>query len=180
MAVKDEAQRLADSLTGWLAEVALTGHTADQVNERLVEAVAQWAQTQGWRVYRGARSVLPLPAPYADRHSTVDIGIARDSQAPVVVEVDRSDRRRTVDKLVAEAAAGRVALWVRWGTGEFLVPPPPVRLVACPVVARKLGTGQKLFFSAGQELEAPEHSGVDLTQGEQAELFSGEGNPGPP
>ena len=163
---------MADSLTRWLAEVVLTGQTADQVTECLIEAVARWGTARGWRVYRGARSVLPLPPPYDQRHSTVDLGLAREEGGPVVVEIDRTDRKRTVDKLLAEAAAGRAALWVRWGEGEFMVPPPPVGLVPFPVQARKHGAGPKLFYTPGQQLEPPEHSGVDLTQAEQAELFS--------
>ena len=112
-----------------------------------------------------------MPLSYADRHSSVDVGIARDPAAPIVVEVDRSDRKRTVEKLIAEAAAGRVALWVRWGTGPFLVPPPPVRLVSYPMVARRAGHGAKLYSSPHEQMQAPEHSGVDLTQAQQSELF---------
>ncbi|GIH06971.1 hypothetical protein Rhe02_50380 [Rhizocola hellebori] len=156
-------------MTGWLAAVSLKDRNADQVTEALIEAVLGWAVAQRWRVYRGARSVVPLS--YADRHSTVDVGVARDLAAPIVVEVDRSDRKRTVEKLVAEAAAGRVALWVRWGAGPFLVPPDPVRLVPYPTVARKASHGVRLYSSPGEQRQAPEHSGVDLTQAQQNELF---------
>jgi hypothetical protein len=168
-AVDEDADRLAASLTGWLAGLSLKDRNADQVTELLIEAVLAWGAAQGWRVYRGARSVVPLS--YADRHSSVDVGVARDGGAPIVVEVDRSDRKRTVEKLIAEAAAGRVALWVRWGTGPFLVPPLPVLLVSYPVVARRGGQGARLYSSPHEHMQAPAHSGVDLTQGEQSELF---------
>jgi hypothetical protein len=167
--VDEDTDRVAASLTRWLATVSLKDRNADQMTEMLIDAVTGWAVAQGWRVYRGARSVVPLS--YADRHSTVDVGVARDLAAPIVVEVDRSDRKRTVEKLVAEAAAGRVALWVRWGDGPFLVPPAPVRLVAYPTVARRAGHGGKLYSSPGEQMQAPEHSGVDLTQAQQSELF---------
>lgn len=167
----EDADQLAGSLTSRLASVSFVDRTADEVTELLIEAVKGWATDAGWRVYRKARSVLPLPPPYADRHSFVDVGIARADAAPVVVEIDRSDRKRTIEKLVAEADAGRVALWVRWGSGPFAVPPLPVRLVQCPVVARRGEHSQRLFSSPVEELPAPVHSGVDLAQAEQSDLF---------
>lgn len=170
--VGDEAQALADSLTAWLARLEFAGQDADQVTELLAEAVTVWASTQGWRAYRKARSVLPLPPPYADRFSWVDVGIGRPSGAPVVVEIDQSDRRRTVEKLLAEAAAGRVALWVRWGAGPFADPPAPVRLVPCPVAARKDAAGRKVFSAPVSERPPPTHSGVDLAAAEQVDLFA--------
>jgi hypothetical protein len=67
------------------------------------------------------------------RHSVVDVACARPSAPPVVVEVDRADRARTVEKLIAEAAAGRVPIWVRWGTGGFAAPPAEIHLVTFEV-----------------------------------------------
>lgn len=170
--MKQEADQLAGSLAGWLASVSFADRDADQVTDLLIEAVAAWGKASGWRVYRKARSVLPLPPPYSDRHSFVDVGVARGSAAPLVVEVDRSDRKRTLEKLAAEAQSGRVALWVRWGSGPFPVPPLPVRLVPFPVVARRGEAGRRLFATMGQDLPAPAHSGAVLTQAEQADLFS--------
>lgn len=167
----DDARRLADSLAEWLHALSFTDRDADQVTELLIEAVQAWGSGAGWRAYRKARSVLPLPPPYADRHSWVDVGIARTGAGPVVVEVDQSDRKRTVEKLLAEAAAGRIALWVRWGKGPFAEPPPPVQLVACPVETRRDAAGRRLFSSPTDDRPAPSHTGVDLAQAEQAGLF---------
>lgn len=170
--VGDDAERLASSLTSWLGALTFAAQDADQVTELLVEAVLAWGSAEGWRVYRKARSVLPLPPPYADRHSWVDVGIARPAGAPVVVEIDQSDRKRTLEKLLAEAAQGRTALWVRWGTGPFTTPPLPVRLVACPVTAWRDAGGRRLFSSPVDDRPAPSHSGVDLAEAEQVDLFA--------
>lgn len=164
----DEADDLAGALARHLASVSFAGQDADHVTKLLIDAVADWAKGRGWRVYRRARSVMTIPF---GGHSTVDVGIARACKAPIVVEVDRSDRQRTVEKLVAEANVGRVALWVRWGAGEFATPPLPVRLVACPVLERRGSHGRKLFSSADHALEPPEHSPLDVTGAEQADLF---------
>ncbi|WP_308167680.1 hypothetical protein [Catellatospora tritici] len=168
----DDGRRVARSLTAWLGDLNFTGKDADQVTQVLVEAVLAWGTAQGWRVYRKARSVVPLPPPYADRHSWVDVGIGRPDGPPVVVEIDQSDRRRTLEKLQAEAAAGRVALWVRWGTGRFVEPPEPVLLVPFPVSAAS-GPGAKLFSAPVQQRPAPVHSGIDLAQSTQDDLFEG-------
>jgi hypothetical protein len=166
----DDADRTAGALAGALAGLAFTDQEAEQVTELLTEAVLSWAAAEGWRAYRRARSVLPLPPPYSDRHSWVDVGIARPDGPPVVVEIDQSDRRRTVEKLLAEAAAGRVALWLRWGTGPFAAPPTPVRLVGLVVTVRRDG-GRRLFSTPVDERPPPSHSGVDLTVAQQDDLF---------
>jgi hypothetical protein len=167
----DDTERVAGSLAAWIASVSFADREADQVTELLIEAVVWWAQEAGWRAYRKAQSVFPLPEPMAHLHSFVDVGIARHGDAPIVVEVDRSDRKRTLDKLAAEAAQGRVALWVRWGTGAFAVPPDPVRLIPCRVEVRRGPHGQRLFSTPAGDLPPPKHSSADLTHGEQSELF---------
>ena len=49
----------------------------DEVTALLVDATEEWALAQGWRVYRRAASVLPLPPPYETRHSVLDLACAR-------------------------------------------------------------------------------------------------------
>jgi hypothetical protein len=168
----DDADRVAASLGEWLDAASFADRDADQVTDLLVDAVVEWGRSRHWRVYRRARSVMPLPAPYADRFSVVDVGIARAGDAPIVVEVDSSDRQRTLDKLVAEAQSGRIALWVRWGRGPFSKPPPPVRLVTCVVTSRRdPAAGRRLYSSRADRLPAPQHSDVDTDAGEQDDLF---------
>lgn len=167
----DDAERVAGSLSRWIASVSFVDRTADEVTELLIEAVIWWAQEEGWRAYRQARSVVKLPPPMDNLHSFVDVGIARHDGAPIVVEVDRSDRKRTLEKLAAEAEQGRIALWLRWGTGTFATPPARVSLIPCHVEARKAADGRKLFSTPTQDKPAPRHSGIDLSHGEQTDLF---------
>ncbi|MGN9909183.1 hypothetical protein ACTMTJ_16690 [Phytohabitans sp. LJ34] len=162
-----DGERVAASLGEWLAEVTFADKDADEVTALLVDAVVAWAERQGWRAYRRAPSVMPLPPPFAHRHSWIDVGCARPEGAPVAIEVDRTDRRRTVDKLLAEAEAGRVAIWVRWGSGPFTPPPPPVAMVTCEVSARK-GHYSRLPV---RELPPPAHTTGSVTAAEQVDLF---------
>ncbi|BCJ65810.1 hypothetical protein GCM10009779_01500 [Polymorphospora rubra] len=143
------------SLTGRLHQLSFVDITADRVTARVIEAVADWAAGQGWRVYRRARSVLPLPAPMSGQFSIIDVACARPDAPPVVVEVDRTDRARTAEKLVAEAAAGRVAIWVRWGTGPFGAPPPAVHLVTCAVTHRNGSAGQGRLYTRRPDTDRP-------------------------
>ena len=146
---------LATSLASSLDALTFTNLAADEVSDRLISSVAGWARAQGWRVYRRAPSVVRLPPPMQHRHSVVDVACARPSAPPVVVEVDRADRARTLEKLVAEAAAGRVAIWVRWGTGGFTVPPPEIHLVTFEVTR---AVGGRFSRVVAPDLPAPRHS----------------------
>ena len=126
----------AADLSAWLHRVTFADLTTDQVTARLIDEVAIWAAGHGWRVYRRAASVVRLPPPMQDRHSVLDVACARPDGPPLAIEVDHTDRRRTVEKLIAEAGAGRVPIWVRWGTGGFREPPAPVRMVTVSVTRR--------------------------------------------
>ena len=117
------------ALRTWVERMTFTDLTADEVTDRLVDGVAAWAGARGLRVYRRAASVVRLPPPYEKQHSVLDIACAQPDGPPIAVEVDRSDRRRTLDKLAAEAEAGRIAVWIRWGTWPFTAPPAPFVLV---------------------------------------------------
>jgi hypothetical protein len=170
--VADDGDQLAASLAGWLDAVSIADQDAAVVTETLVDAVARWGRAQGWRVYRRAPSVFPLPPPVAHRQSVVDVGCARAGAPPIVIEVDGSDRQRTIDKLLAEARSGRIALWVRWGEGPFVAPPRSVHLAPVAVTSRRDPNGGRMLHSSpAAELPAPAHTDGDVDGIEQAGLF---------
>ncbi|SCG44981.1 hypothetical protein [Micromonospora halophytica] len=153
-----DGERLAASLGRHLARLTFVDLTTDAVTARIIGSVLDWASGQGWRVYRRAPSVLPLPPPLSHQRSVLDVACARPDGPPVVVEVDHTDRRRTWDKLAAEAAAGRVAVWVRWGPGRHAVPPPPIHLVTCHVDRRNGPAGRLHTRTPQPHRPPPEHS----------------------
>jgi hypothetical protein len=155
-----------DDLAERLAGLTFVGLTQDEVTGLIIDEVAAWGLAQGWRVYRRAPSVVRLPPPMDKQHSVVDVALARPAAPPIVVEVDHTDRKRTVEKLLAEAGAGRVAVWVRWGPGRIAEPPAPIRLVALPVL-RSQGRYSR---STEPERPAPTHSAATPATGEAAEL----------
>ena len=158
--VDDDSALVAASLTVWLDGFAFVDRDADAVTGLLVDSIVEWGRSQRWRVYRRAPSVLPLPPPYENRHSDLDVACARPTGRPIAIEVDRADRQRSVEKLRAEADAGRIALWVRWGTGRFTDPGPPVHLVTCAVTARRGVTGGRVYSRVPTTRPAPEHTAV--------------------
>jgi hypothetical protein len=152
-----------EDLAGRLGALTFAGLTRDQVTGLLIETVAGWGTDQGWRVYRRAASVMTLPPPLERQHSVVDIALARPDGPPFVVEVDHSHRQRTVEKLLAEAEEGRLPFWIRWGTGRFEEPPPPIQMYAV-TVTRSQGRYSRSL------LAAPEHSTAPSTHAEATEL----------
>jgi len=149
---------VAASLAKRIEELTFLDRTADEVTAVLIDTVVEWATAQNWRVYRRARSVVPLPPPLQGRFSTLDVACARPSGPPVVVEVDRTDRRRTLDKLRAEAGAGRVALWLRWSTGAVAPVEGAVRVVTCGVTGRSTPGGRRFDRVVDTHRPPPEHS----------------------
>ncbi|WP_130507611.1 hypothetical protein [Krasilnikovia cinnamomea] len=168
MDVADDGARLAADLAARLAELTFADLDQQQVTGQLVDAAVAWARGHGWRAYRRAASVVPLPPPLQHRQSVLDVACARPDAPPVVIEVDHTDRKRTVEKLLAEARAGRVAIWIRWGTGRFAIPPAPVHLVTLEVVRRP---GARFSRSpAADPPPPPRHSGTAAVAGEAPPL----------
>ncbi|BAL90715.1 hypothetical protein AMIS_54950 [Actinoplanes missouriensis 431] len=162
MDTADDGTGTARSLAARLERLTFADLTESQATARIVDAIAEWGEEQGWRVYRRAPSVFPLPPPLRG-NSVLDVACARPGGPPIAIEVDRTDRQRTVDKLLAEAAAGRLAIWVRWGAGPFPPPPLPVHLVTREA-ARRSGRWHTVA-----DRPAPRHSET-LLSGNVAEL----------
>src|SRR5690349_14821329 len=101
MDTADDGTRTARSLGERLEAMHFAELGQDQATTRIIDTIAEWAEGQGWRVYRRAPSVFPLPAPLRG-HSVLDVACARPGGPPLAIEVDRLDRPRTVDKLLAE------------------------------------------------------------------------------
>ncbi|MFB9236915.1 hypothetical protein ACFFWC_15360 [Plantactinospora siamensis] len=175
----DDGAEVAASLAERLSRLTFLERSTDEVTELLAEAVAGWGRERGWRVYRRAASVLPLPPPYEHRRSVVDVACARPDGRPVVIEIDHGSRRRSVAKLLAEAAAGRVAVWVRWGERPAERPPDPVRLVTVPVTGRRSVAGERRYSRVpATDRPPPPHTGPAPAGAEQDGLFGAGAEPG--
>jgi hypothetical protein len=161
----DDADRIAADLRATLAALTFVDRDSDAVTEFFIDTVAEWATGQGWRVYRRAASVAHLPPPYDKQHSYLDLACARPIGPPIAIEFDHSARRRTIDKLLEEAAAGRIAIWVRWSRRHLEPAPEPIRTIDVSVISRG-GLHSRII-----DVPAPEHSGFDADAAEQPDLF---------
>jgi len=161
----NNAERVAASLQTCLDAVTFTDRDTDAVTKLLIDIAATWAEDQGWRVHRRAASVVRLPPPYEHMHSYLDLACARPSGPPIVIEVDHNTRQRTLDKLQAEAAAGRIGIWIRWSQRTLNPASDPVQTVDVTVTSRN-GLHSRIVGPA-----APKHSGFDLDTAEQPDLF---------
>ena len=151
----DDGDEVAAALAVHLAGVSFSDRAADAVTGLLIDAVAGWAGGRGWRVYRRAASVVTLPPPMQHQHSVIDVAVARPGALPLAIEVDHGSRKRTVEKLVAEGAAGRVPILVRWGGRKQGEVAGVVRLITVDVDQHPGGR-----FSRGVVRPAPPHSGT--------------------
>lgn len=113
----NEAERLRQSLAGWLALVDASGLTSKQTTKLLTDSISEWAVRRRWQVELEApalvermsvngpmRGRLDLLCTRRWRRSAVAIEIDRAKQAVVVGQVGRRGRRR---KHRAVGAVGR-------------------------------------------------------------------------
>ena len=160
----DDVDPVVAGLRAVLTAVTFTDRDTDAVTELFIDAAAGWAAAEGWRVYRRAASVMHLPPPYEKQHSFLDLACARPVGPPIAIEVDHTARRRTADKLLEEAAAGRIAIWVRWSQRHLEPAPAPIHTVDVTVSSRN-GRHSRTT------MPAPAHSDFDAEPSEQPDLF---------
>lgn len=143
------AQRAGESLTRWLAPLTFTDWSAPRVTSELTNAVVDWGVAHRWRIRREVPSLAGLPGARADRSGYVDVVCERLDGPPIAIEIDQTDKRWSARKLLTEAEAGVVPLWVRWGEPETKPVPVPVALVVVTTTYRLVGpTGRRLYSRA--------------------------------
>ncbi|MFK4087179.1 hypothetical protein ACI2LF_23940 [Kribbella sp. NPDC020789] len=121
---RDETTTLAASLYRHLHPLRLSGLTAVQATRLVTSETARWATAQGWMVAYEAWGQLTRMTQAGPRRARLDLVCTRPAQQPAVaIEIDKHGKVWSLQKLQAEAQAGRVALWVRWnGRTEIEIP----------------------------------------------------------
>lgn len=148
----EETAALAASLAAWLAPVEIRGLSGRQTTALLTDRVAEWARSQGWSVRfevasRITRTVNRAAGGSSEWQGRLDVVCSRrPGQPPVAIEIDRNNKRWSVEKLSAEAAAGSVALWVRWRGGTDIDVPATVGLVDIVPPEQPLSPKQVAFL----------------------------------
>ncbi|MDQ7910204.1 hypothetical protein RB614_37485 [Phytohabitans sp. ZYX-F-186] len=167
------------SLAGWLAPLAFD-LTAAEVTSLLTVEVARWAEQYQFacdrevpsRYTRTSRRGFEWPG-------LIDIVGRHPNGVKLAIEIDRHTKRRSLDKLIAEAEAGAVAIWVRWFGQSTIVVPPTVGLVELRV--RRVRTpgdgGYRYQRTPHLAWPAPPPHGAPVRMAYQARLFETERQP---
>ncbi|WP_127937466.1 hypothetical protein [Nonomuraea polychroma] len=156
MEIALRAQRAGQSLSRWLAPLAFTDWSAARVTSELTRAIVAWGVNHRWRVRCEVPSLAGLPGAHPDRPGYLDVVCERLDGPPIAIEIDQQDKPWSLRKLLAEAGAGVVPVWVRWGEPGTRPVPAPVALVEIVTPYRLAGpTGRRLYSKMAVALQPP-------------------------
>ena len=103
----------------WCAQGLFQGLAAIETTRRLTCAIVDFGEARGWyprtELELGTFRLPNSHGQHVKRKARVDLGLFPPGDAPVVIEIDRTDSRKNLDKLVIGASWGRTAIWIRWG-----------------------------------------------------------------
>lgn len=143
-----------EHLHHWLSTtVEFSGLKATEVTDTLSAAIRRWGHSNGWMTNTEVPSTARRHSgsgPGVAHYGYLDLVFDRWGEESVVVEIDRGNKQWSLEKLTAEAARGRVSIWVRWGRQPPQVP-DGVGLVYLPVV---LHSGTPRTYSYSPRLRA--------------------------
>ncbi|MEU1458046.1 hypothetical protein [Streptomyces avermitilis] len=126
----------AHSLRTWLNSQHFTDLTAHQVTRFLTDSTTQWADSLG---YNAQREVWLPAEPEQPRPKRLDLQLKHRSGKGrlISIEIDRSSKLLSLDKLTKAAELSDHALWLRWSREPVRVSiPPTVRLIRAHVLRR--------------------------------------------
>ncbi|MFF1399343.1 hypothetical protein ACFVZD_36790 [Streptomyces sp. NPDC058287] len=130
----------ARSLRAWLNSQKFSDLSAPEVTAFLTDSISRWAEGLD---YIPTREV-DLPANKhkpQQRRQILDLQLKHYSGKgrQISIEIDRGNKRISLNKLVHAAELGHLALWVRWGYEHVPFPmPPTVRLIRAHVIRRRV------------------------------------------
>ena len=124
-----ETNTLAASLGQWLSQVKLDKPTKKEITAEVTKQTTKWAQSQGWSVQLEVLSRAIRTLPNGNKYrGYLDMVCSRPGRPPIAIEIDRSNKNWSVEKLTGEVEAGSIALWVRW-RGVMIDVPDTIGLV---------------------------------------------------
>ena len=101
---------------------------ADEITATVKALVKRFASGRDWRTSReyrlGRFAETTKRGSWRSRRGDIDLAIHGPWEHPLLVEIDRTDKSRSLDKLRIGAAWGHQAVWIRWGGPRMQVPRP--------------------------------------------------------
>ena len=90
------------------------------MTRRITRAIVDWALARGWYPRTEARVDVAIAGMVQAPLGFVDVIVRRSGDQPdLAIEIDSTDKPWSVAKLRHAAAAGMLAIWVRWGDDEW-------------------------------------------------------------
>lgn len=149
-------QSAGESLTRWLAPLTFTDWSAARVASELTQAVIAWGAAHQWDVRREEPSLREFAGEQPDRAERRGVVCERPDGPPIIIAIDPTRAPGSAHILLAQADAGAVPVWVRWGAPENLTVPDPVALVTVAVTHRLAeATGRILYSRNSVEIGPP-------------------------
>ncbi|GAA3239306.1 hypothetical protein GCM10010260_83810 [Streptomyces filipinensis] len=137
----------ANSLRAWLNRQHFSDLTSIETTRFFTDSITQWAQSLGYN----AREEVHLPTESEETRSRrLDLQLRHRSKTGrlISIEIDRTSKALSLDKLTQAAELGDLALWVRWSRDPISVPiPPGIRVIRAHVLRRKSRTGGPIRMS---------------------------------
>lgn len=170
-----------------LARIDVFGVPATEITAHLTDAVSAWAADRGWVAI--SEMTLPFLVDNADAPGLtgrVDLYVARPGEQPdLIIEIDRTPKMWSAEKLRLAAASGYAVLWVRWGKAHWLTRPvrlpPEVEMVPVPLApsVRDLRAASTMARLNSDSAKCLRETALDLSPSERALLIALAGGAGP-
>ncbi len=108
--------RATDSLRSWLAPLEFVGLPRPEVTSLITAQVVAWAQSYRFEVTQQVKAIATRRRRYGrTQNSWLDLECRHRSGMTIAVEIDFANKFWSIEKLAAEADAGKLAIWVKWG-----------------------------------------------------------------
>lgn len=107
---------VVDELATVLFALSPGSRTTGAVTAQITRELTTWALAHGWHPRAEAPVQVPHSSAQQPRLGYVDLVIRRGPGGPdLAIEIDSADKPWSLAKLRYAAAAGMIAIWVRWG-----------------------------------------------------------------
>ncbi|MFV0126333.1 hypothetical protein ACLGI4_01170 [Streptomyces sp. HMX112] len=146
-----ESRVLAAELAQWLRRHgAFQRLTSVEVTGHLTSVVTAWGASHGWAARREAGAGITATARSGrTRTGLLDLLFHRPGGSRLAVEIDRGNKRWSLEKLIHQADTGGCAVWLRWDTKPCsVVIPPQVGLVELRVHQHRITDGRRRYSLA--------------------------------
>ncbi|SRR6266542_366516 len=108
--------RATESLRSWLAPLHFASLARSEVTSLVTAHVVAWAESYRFEVVQQVKAIATRRRRYGrTQNSWLNLECRHRSGMTIAVEIDFANKFWSIEKLAAEADAGKLAIWVKWG-----------------------------------------------------------------